>query len=446
MSTTVAAVLLLAMVAYAVFGGADFGAGFWDLTAGGTQRGRRPRAAIERSIGPVWEANHVWLIFIFVVLWTSFSEAYASITLTLFVPLTIAALGIVLRGASFAFRKVVATTGQRRILGGAFAISSVLVPYCMGAIAGGIASGRVPAGGQAGDPVDSWINPTSVLGGVLAVAVAAYLSAVYLIWDVRRAEDTEMAAYFRRRAMAAAVAVAVVAAAGVFVLREDARYLFDGLTSRALPLVILSVVCGAGALVLLGPRRRPWRSAARRRRGGQHRELLGRGPVALPAAGEPDDLGGRVTHRHASGRAGRGRAGGGPRAARLRPALHPRPEGPPSGRRCRCQRSAAESLASRAHSSSHRSLTPLPGWSHMREPSPPIKDRGLPARATREEPARRASFAALYDVAITDSSYRLQRHEAHHQALRRTEGRRRPRINQPGRAKRDRVAGRGRWI
>jgi len=127
----------------------------------------------------------------------------------------------------------------------------VLVPYCMGAIAGGIASGRVPAGGQAGDPVDSWINPTSVLGGVLAVAAAAYLSAIYLIWDVRRAEDTEMAAYFRRRAMAAAIAVAVIAVAGVLVLRADARYLFDGLTSRALPLVILSVACGAGALVLL---------------------------------------------------------------------------------------------------------------------------------------------------------------------------------------------------
>jgi cytochrome bd ubiquinol oxidase subunit II len=165
--------------------------------------------------------------------------------------LTIAALGIVLRGASFAFRKVVATTGERRVLGGALAISSVLVPYSMGAIAGSVASGRVPAGGQAGDPVDSWINPTSVLGGVLAVAVVAYLSAVYLIWDVRRAEDTEMAGYFRRRAMAAAVAAGVIAAAGALVLRADARYLFGGLTSRALPLVILSAACGAGALLLL---------------------------------------------------------------------------------------------------------------------------------------------------------------------------------------------------
>ena len=141
---------------------------------------------IDHSIGPVWEANHVWLIFIFVVLWTGFPEAYASITLTLFVPLTLAALGIVLRGSSFAFRKTVFRTRDRRDFGAAFAISSVLVPYCMGAVAGGIASGRVPAGGEAGDPVDSWINPTSILGGVLAVVVVAYLAAVYLVWDARR--------------------------------------------------------------------------------------------------------------------------------------------------------------------------------------------------------------------------------------------------------------------
>ena len=132
MSTAVAVVLLLAVVAYAVFGGADFGAGFWDLTAGGPQRGERPRDVIEHSIGPVWEANHVWLIFIFVILWTSFPEAYASITLTLFVPLTIAALGIVLRGASFAFRKAVVGMRYRRAFGAAFAVSSVLVPLLHG--------------------------------------------------------------------------------------------------------------------------------------------------------------------------------------------------------------------------------------------------------------------------------------------------------------------------
>src|SRR3954447_1308794 len=115
MSTAAAVVLFIGILAYAVFGGADFGAGFWDLISGGAERGARPRGVIEHSIGPVWEANHVWLIFIFVVLWTAFPEAYASIWLTLFVPLTIGALGIVLRGASFAFRKSVVTLNTRRI-------------------------------------------------------------------------------------------------------------------------------------------------------------------------------------------------------------------------------------------------------------------------------------------------------------------------------------------
>ncbi|QDP96911.1 cytochrome d ubiquinol oxidase subunit II [Microlunatus elymi] len=251
MSTAVAIVLLIAVVAYAIFAGADFGAGFWDLIAGGPDRGARSRGVIEHSIGPVWEANHVWLIFILVVLWTSFPPAYASITLTLYVPMMIAALGIVLRGAGFAFRKVAVTPRNQRILGGAFAIPSVLVPYAMGAMAGGVASGRVPTGGRAGDPVHSWINPTSIMGGVLAVAAVAYLAAVYLVWDARRLGDPAAAEYFRRRAVGAGCAVVVVAAVSVVVLHADARYLFDGLFSRALPLLILGVLCGVGALLLL---------------------------------------------------------------------------------------------------------------------------------------------------------------------------------------------------
>src|SRR3954453_19325410 len=147
MSGAVAVVLFFGVTAYSLFGGADFGAGFWDLIAGGAERGERPRALIDHSIGPVWEANHVWLIFCLVVFWTAFSEAFASITLTLFVPLTLAAFGIVLRGSSFAFRKEVTRTSSQRNFGAAFAASSVLVPYCMGAVAGAIASGRVPPNG-----------------------------------------------------------------------------------------------------------------------------------------------------------------------------------------------------------------------------------------------------------------------------------------------------------
>jgi cytochrome d ubiquinol oxidase subunit II len=250
-STTAAIVLFIAVTMYAIFGGADFGAGFWDLVAGGTKRGERPREVIDHSIAPVWEANHVWLIFVFVVLWTCFPTAYASITTTLFVPLTLAAFGIVLRGASFAFRKAVFRTRDRRNFGAAFALSSVLVPYCLGAVVGSIASGRVPSGGKAGDPWSSWVNPTSVLGGVLAVAVTAYLASFFLVWDARRLSDATMVAYFRRRAFGAGLAAGVVALVGIFVLSNDATYLFDGLTSRALPLVIISGVAGVGALVLL---------------------------------------------------------------------------------------------------------------------------------------------------------------------------------------------------
>ena len=251
LQNTIAVVLFFGVTAYAIFGGADFGAGFWDLIAGGAQRGERPRALIDHSIGPVWEANHVWLIFCLVVLWTAFSQAFASITLTLFVPLTLAAFGIVLRGASFAFRKAVLRTRDRRNFGAAFALSSVLVPYCMGSVAGAIASGRVPAGGEAGDPWTSWINPTSVIGGLLAIAVCAYLSAVYLVWDAHRLGDPDLGEYFRRRAIAASVVAGAIAFVGIFVFHSDAKYLYDGLTSRALPLVIASGICGIGSLVLL---------------------------------------------------------------------------------------------------------------------------------------------------------------------------------------------------
>ncbi len=262
MSTVAAVILFSAVTMYAVFGGADFGAGFWDLVAGGAKRGERPREVIDHSIAPVWEANHVWLIFIFVLLWTCFPEAYASIWLTLFVPLTLAAFGIVLRGAGFAFRKSVLRTRDRRNFGAAFAVSSVLVPYFLGSVVGAIASGRVPAGGKAGDPWDSWVNPTSILGGVLAVCVTAYLAAVFLVSDARRLSDEEMVAYFRLRALGAAVAAGLVAFVGIFVLSNDADYLFDGLTSRALPLVILSAICGLGALVLIIRRARVGARAA----------------------------------------------------------------------------------------------------------------------------------------------------------------------------------------
>jgi cytochrome bd ubiquinol oxidase subunit II len=246
-----AAVLWVGATLYAVFGGADFGAGFWALLSGRGERGRRARDLVDWAIGPVWEANHVWLIFVLVVLWTSFPEAFASIMSTLFVPLSLVALGIVLRGAGFAFHKVAAREGGRRVSEVLFALSSVITPFFMGTVVGGIASGRVPVGNAAGDPVTSWLNPVSLLVGALFVATGAYLSAVFLISDARRLEDDDLERYFRTRALGAAVAAGVVAFAGIFVLRDDARYVYDRLVDQGLPLVILSALCGLGALLLV---------------------------------------------------------------------------------------------------------------------------------------------------------------------------------------------------
>ncbi|MGY1602318.1 cytochrome d ubiquinol oxidase subunit II [Geodermatophilus sp. SYSU D00815] len=250
MSTVAAVVLFTGVLAYAVLGGADYGAGFWDLTAGGAQRGRRPRHLVDAALGPVWEANHVWLIFCLVMLWTGFPSAFAAITTTLYVPLGLAALGIVARGAGFAFRSVMVRTDQQRVTGAAFAVSSVLTPFFFGTVAGGIASGRVPAAGG-GDPVGSWLNPTSLLGGVLAVAACAYLAAVFLVAEARRRDDPGLEGYFRNRAWLAGGVCGALALAGIWVLAADAPRLFDGLLGRGLPLVLASGLAGLAALVLL---------------------------------------------------------------------------------------------------------------------------------------------------------------------------------------------------
>jgi cytochrome bd ubiquinol oxidase subunit II len=279
----VLALMWLGLTAYALFGGADFGAGFWDLFAGragsdtrlAAGSGTRRRALIEHSIGPVWEANHVWLIFVLVVLWTAFPGAFAAIASTLYLPLTATAFGMIARGSAFAFRKSITLGGVagsgpalggvagsgpaqpslRRFFGAAFAFSSLVTPFFLGTVAGAVASGRVPPGIAKGDIVTSWLNPTSVLGGVLAVGTCAYLAAVLLCADARREGEPDLVQWFRVRAMVTAVAVGLVALGGIAVVRGDAPQLFEGLTHRGLPLVILSAVAGLGSVVLLARRR-----------------------------------------------------------------------------------------------------------------------------------------------------------------------------------------------
>ena len=247
--------MFVGLVAYGLFGGADFGAGVWDLLAGGTRRGGRQRGLIEHSIGPVWEANHVWLIFVLVVLWTGFSSAFAAVVTTLYIPLTLAAFGMIARGAAFAFRKSITTLPMRRFLGGAFALSSLVTPYFLGAVVGGVASGRVPPGIATGDVITSWVNPTSVLGGVMAVLVCSYLAAVFLCGDAQRGHEPDVSDEFRIRALGTAAVTGAVGLAGLFVLRSDAPLLWKGLTGRALPVIGLSVLAGVAAVVFLALRR-----------------------------------------------------------------------------------------------------------------------------------------------------------------------------------------------
>jgi cytochrome d ubiquinol oxidase subunit II len=245
------ALALLALTGYVVLGGADFGAGFWDLTAGGAERGAPVRAMIKRSMAPVWEANHVWLIFLLVVLWTAFPKGFGSIMSTLAVPIFLAGLGIVLRGGAFALKGEAATIAEARALGATFALSSVFVPFFFGAAAGAIAAGNVPVGNAAGDEVTSWTGPTSILVGLLAVASGAHLAAVFLGADSRRAGRPELVRAFRGRALGSGVAAGALAIAGLAVVSSDAPDLFDGLTSGlGLACVVVSALAGLVTLAL----------------------------------------------------------------------------------------------------------------------------------------------------------------------------------------------------
>jgi cytochrome d ubiquinol oxidase subunit II len=250
LATVVAAIMFVGVIAYAVFAGADFGCGVWDLTAGDSKRGARMRSLIDDSIGPVWEANHVWLIFVFVYMWTAFPRAFAALCETLFVPLTLAGFGIVLRGSAFAFRKLAPNVAQARLFGATFAASSVLTPFFFGAVVGAVASGRVPLDGS-GDRWRSWVTDASFVGGVLAVLTSAFLAAVFLTAEAARQGDLDMVAACRRRALAAGAVTGLAALVGIVPLHDDAPMLFDRLTGRALPVVALSGAAGLTALALL---------------------------------------------------------------------------------------------------------------------------------------------------------------------------------------------------
>ena len=245
--------VLVGLIAYAVLGGADFGAGFWFLVSGRGDDRRRLREHTFNAMGPVWEANHVWLIFVLVVCWTAYPVAFGSIASTLAVPLFIAALGIIMRGTAYALRSGNPSARQDSAIGLVFSLSSLLTPFALGTAIGAIASGRVPVGNAQGDLFSSWLNPTSLLIGVLAVATAAYLAAVFLAADAARQNDQPMMAAFRSRALGAGIVAGAIAIGGLAVIHQDARELLDGLTEGVgLVALLASVGAGIATLALVG--------------------------------------------------------------------------------------------------------------------------------------------------------------------------------------------------
>jgi cytochrome bd ubiquinol oxidase subunit II len=243
---------VIGLAFYTVLGGADFGAGFWQLTAGKGRQAQAVREHAHAAMAPVWEANHVWLIFVLTVVWTAYPTAFGSIASTLSIPLFIAAVGIVFRGIAYALREGANGPRELSAIDTVFSISSVLTPFALGTAVGGIASGRVPVGNAAGGQFSSWLNPTSMLIGVLAVATAAYLAAIFLCADATKLGERDIEEQFRRRALVAGVAAGLIAFAGLGVVAGDAGRIFDGLTSGGgLAALVVSLVAGIATLALV---------------------------------------------------------------------------------------------------------------------------------------------------------------------------------------------------
>jgi cytochrome bd ubiquinol oxidase subunit II len=254
-TVAVAVLLVVAIAAYALFAGADLGGGIWDLLAGGDKRGARPREEIDASVTPVWEGNHVWIIFGLVLMWTGFPSAFRAVMIALFVPLALSLLGIVLRGVGFAFRHESERLSTKRLYGALFAASSLMTPFFLGTVMGAVATGAVPAN-PGGNVFSAWTSPTAIVTGLLFVATCAYISGVYLVADCDRRGREDMARYFRRRAFVGGLVAGVLAAINMLLLTQSAPYVWSRLIGPALPAVVVSVVAGIAALLLL-PTDRP---------------------------------------------------------------------------------------------------------------------------------------------------------------------------------------------
>jgi cytochrome d ubiquinol oxidase subunit II len=235
---------------YVLLGGADFGGGVWDLLAHGPTR-ERERSLISTAIGPVWEANHVWLIFVVTALFAGFPSAFAALGVALYVPFGIAIGGIVMRGAAFAFRAYgEPDTGWQRAWTRVFGVASLVTPLALGMSAAAIASGRIRIDGDTvnADLVAVWTGPLSWVAGLLSLAMCAFLAATYLTVEAVQHGDKELEGRFRRRALGAGLLAGALAGVGLVVMRTDAPVLWRGMLEDGWPFVALSAVGGVAAL------------------------------------------------------------------------------------------------------------------------------------------------------------------------------------------------------
>jgi cytochrome d ubiquinol oxidase subunit II len=255
----VAGVLLLTVAVYSVAGGTDYGAGIWDLLAGGYRRGEAVRDLVDHAMGPVWEANNVWLVLAAVVCWTGFPLLFQSVFSSLYPLFTLALLALVLRGAFFAFRKAADTPAWRMAATFVFGTASVLASFCFAAILGAVASGRVGAGVPAGPVWAACFNPTSISFGVVSLAATALSGASFLVGDARRRGQTGLVEYFRARAVLAAAATLAAGAVALAVLAVDSPGVARGMVAgRGLPFAIAAVVATLGTAMLHWRRIHRW--------------------------------------------------------------------------------------------------------------------------------------------------------------------------------------------
>lgn len=265
MAIAIAVIALVALNAYVLLAGADFGGGVWDLFATGPRRADQ-RALIAEAIGPIWEANHVWLILVVVLLFTCFPPAFSGLAIALHIPLTLMLIGIVLRGSAFAFRSYGSSDdAPQRRWGRVFSIASLLTPLLLGVCIGAIASGRIGtmldhvARGAPGESFASlyllpWLSPFTIAVGALALALFAFLAGTYLTVE---ATDDVLREDFRRRALFAAIAVFVTAFLALLLARSRAPRVSAGLIASAwaLPLHVLTALAAIGAILALWFRR-----------------------------------------------------------------------------------------------------------------------------------------------------------------------------------------------